>query len=424
MKFSTGIILSMLSANVFAIEHLNGAHPGSLLARRAVVADTDGPFLQKRNNGEEQEEQEEQAKSKTSVPNPDSSQKPFVYREGAFKENFYKSYKPGDSTQEGPTNFPEYVLTQDDKGKGARKKAYPGLGSGRGKSRFGDAPGGSSSRVLGSIKKVLSRKKPEVELSYGRQMALTSSDRVVDYFGGGEGIAIGDEVYKMLKYAFKKAKNYQGLYTDPDTSPFSLELLPSTSDGLKERYNGLQVNVQEHIKKHISAIMNAIEYIAKYPKHVIFRLEKLMEQTDDFYERILKLQSDYPRWLKQLEIFDNVYLEGLEMHTKDVEKYKNSLSDRFNKIKKMVEDHRKNSNQRSSSKASSSSLESKKHPEVESKPSENGASSSSQSKSEASSSAQSKSEASSSAQSKSEASSIAQSEDGVVYNLIDFSDDE
>ncbi|KAH6566401.1 hypothetical protein BASA60_009506 [Batrachochytrium salamandrivorans] len=54
MRFSTGIILSMLSANVFAIEHLNGAHSGSLLARRAVVADTDGPFLQKRNNGEDQ----------------------------------------------------------------------------------------------------------------------------------------------------------------------------------------------------------------------------------------------------------------------------------------------------------------------------------------------------------------------------------
>ncbi|KAH9263608.1 hypothetical protein BASA83_012991 [Batrachochytrium salamandrivorans] len=105
-----------------------------------------------------QEEQEEQAKPKTSVPNPDSSQKPYVYVKDTF--DFYKSYKPSDSTQEGPTNFPLYVLTQDDKGKGARKKVYTGLGSGRGKSRFGDASGGSSSRVLGSIKKVLSRVKP------------------------------------------------------------------------------------------------------------------------------------------------------------------------------------------------------------------------------------------------------------------------
>ncbi|KAH6597057.1 hypothetical protein BASA50_004706 [Batrachochytrium salamandrivorans] len=270
------------------------------------------------------------AKSKTSVPNPDSSQKPYVYVKDTF--DFYKSYKPGDSTQEGPTNFPVYVLTQDDKAKGARKKVYTGLGSGRGKSRFDDAPGGSSSRVLGSIKKVLSRVKLEVELSYGRQMASSPLNRV-------------------------------------------------------------------------STIL-AVE----------------------------RVESDYPEWLKELGISDNVYLEGLEMHTKEVEKYKDNLSDRFNKIKKMVEDYRKNSNQRSSSKASSSSLESKKHPEVESKPSENGASSSSQSKSEASSSAQSKSEASSSAQSKDGASSIAQSkseasgsapsEDGVVYNLIDFSDDE
>ncbi|KAH6585281.1 hypothetical protein BASA61_006946 [Batrachochytrium salamandrivorans] len=62
------------------------------------------PSYRKRNNGkeqEEQEEQEEQTKPKTSVPNPDSSQKPYVYVKDTF--DFYKSYKPGDSTQEGPT---------------------------------------------------------------------------------------------------------------------------------------------------------------------------------------------------------------------------------------------------------------------------------------------------------------------------------
>ncbi|KAH9264189.1 hypothetical protein BASA83_012329 [Batrachochytrium salamandrivorans] len=56
MRISTGIILSILSANVFAMERPNGAPHSSLLARRAVVADTDGLFLQKRNNGEDQEE--------------------------------------------------------------------------------------------------------------------------------------------------------------------------------------------------------------------------------------------------------------------------------------------------------------------------------------------------------------------------------
>ncbi|KAH6564310.1 hypothetical protein BASA62_007994 [Batrachochytrium salamandrivorans] len=362
------------------------------------------------------------AKSKVSVPNPDSSQKPYVYVKDTF--DFYKSYKPGDSTQEGPTNFPVYVLSQDDKGKGARKKVYTGLGSGRGKSKFGDAPGDSSSRVLGSIKKKLSRVKLRVRLSYGRQRALTSSNRVVSHFGGREGKRIGGEVYAMFEYAAKTAWGYQGLCKDPNTSPFYLELLPSTPDEPKQKYKWLQDNVPRHIQRHISAIEAAIEHITYRPKHVISELEKLMKQTGDFYKGIFKTKNVYPEWLKELEISDNVYLEGLEMHTKDVEEYKNNLSDRFNKIKEMVEDYRKNSNQQSSSKASSSVLESKERLGIESKPSKDGASSSAQSKSKASSSEQSKSEASSSAQSKSEASSSAQSEDGVVYNLIDFSDDE
>ncbi|KAH6565392.1 hypothetical protein BASA62_007322 [Batrachochytrium salamandrivorans] len=71
MRFSTGIILSILLANVFAIEHPNDAHPSSLLARRAVVADADGVFLEKRNNDKKQKKP---AKSKTSVPNLSSSQ--------------------------------------------------------------------------------------------------------------------------------------------------------------------------------------------------------------------------------------------------------------------------------------------------------------------------------------------------------------
>ncbi|KAH6580207.1 hypothetical protein BASA61_009763 [Batrachochytrium salamandrivorans] len=75
MRLSTGVILSILSANVFAIEHLNDAHSGSLLARRAVVADADGPFLQKRNNNEDQKKQ---AKPKT-FSNPNSPQAENAY---------------------------------------------------------------------------------------------------------------------------------------------------------------------------------------------------------------------------------------------------------------------------------------------------------------------------------------------------------
>ncbi|KAH9244367.1 hypothetical protein BASA81_018236 [Batrachochytrium salamandrivorans] len=371
MKFSTGVILSILSANVFAIEHLNGAHYGSLLARRAVVADTDDVFLQKRNNGKEEEEQEEQAKSKTSDPNPDSSQKPYVYVKDTF--DFYKSYKPGDSTGEGPTAFPLYVLTQDDKGKGARKKVYAGLGSGRGKSRFGDASGGSSSRVLGSIKKVLSREKPEVGLIDTKQSALDASNKVVDHFGGRVGIAIGGEVYAMLKYAEKTSQGYQGLYKNPKTSPFRLELPPSTSEESKQKYNGLQDNVQRHIQSHITDIKFAIEHIAGRPKHVIYWLDQLMTQTDEFFMGIFKMKNVYPEWLKELEISDDVYLKGLEMHTKDAEDYKNNLSDRFSTIKGMIENHRENSKKSRLLKSLSSVMGSKGRPGIKTKSSKDGA---------------------------------------------------
>ncbi|KAH6561989.1 hypothetical protein BASA60_011295 [Batrachochytrium salamandrivorans] len=311
MKFSTGVILSMLSANVFAIEHFNDAHSESLLERRAVVADTDGPFLQKRNNGKDKDEQEEQAKSKTYVPN--SGQEGFVYREGAHQNDPNPDPNPNDDTQEGPTVFPVYVPSQDDEGKGARKKVYAGLGSGRGKSRFANAFGESFSRVLGSIKKRLSRVKPGVGLVDTKQSALDASNKVANHFGGRGGKEIGGENF-------------------PHRHPRSR----------KKNITGFQDNVQRHIQKHISAIKFAIEHITKHPKHVISGLEKLMIQTDEFYKDIFKTKNVYPEWLKELEISDDVYLKGLEIYTKDVEKYKNNVFDRFGTIKKMVEDHRKN----------------------------------------------------------------------------------
>ncbi|KAH6586367.1 hypothetical protein BASA50_000540 [Batrachochytrium salamandrivorans] len=70
MRLSTGVILSILSANVFAIEHPNGVHSGSLLVRRAVVADADGVFLQKRqDNDKEQKDQKKRDKIKTNIRN-------------------------------------------------------------------------------------------------------------------------------------------------------------------------------------------------------------------------------------------------------------------------------------------------------------------------------------------------------------------
>ncbi|KAH6567764.1 hypothetical protein BASA60_008901 [Batrachochytrium salamandrivorans] len=228
----------MLSANVFAIEHLNGAHSGSLLARRAVVADTDGPFLQKRNNGKEQEEQEEQAKPKVSV----------------------------------------LILTlakSHDKGKGARKKAYTGLGSGRGRLSFVDAPRDFSSQVLGYTRKGLSPVKLGLEWVVNESRLLVASERVSDRLVGKKGNKIGDEVDVMLEYALKISKICKKLYKDPVESPFSLYLSSAISYESKEEYKGLRNDVMDSIKLYISVINTAIKSTINDPKNVVFELKKL-----------------------------------------------------------------------------------------------------------------------------------------------------
>ncbi|KAH9256736.1 hypothetical protein BASA81_005030 [Batrachochytrium salamandrivorans] len=76
-----------------------------------------------------------------------------------------------------------------------------------------------------------------------------------------------------------------------------------------------------------------------------------MESTDNFYEFILNAKSRYSHLSKDLKISDDEHLEDLEMHVKAVETYKCGLSGQFNKIKDMVEDHKKNSDHKSLSKA-------------------------------------------------------------------------
>ncbi|KAH6566578.1 hypothetical protein BASA50_004906 [Batrachochytrium salamandrivorans] len=385
MRLSTGIILSILSANVFAIEHLNGAHPGSLLARRAVVADTDDVFLQKRSGDEDQEEQ---ARPKTSSdPNPDKEA--FVYDNPAFEDYPNPDSSSIDDTGEGSTAFPVYDPSQDDEDKGGRKNVYMGIDSNQDRLSFADALGDSPSQGLGHIKKELFRAKPKLELFFTKQRALTSSEKVADQLDGGEGIAIGLELYRLFSYALKTTKNYQILYKNPIKSPFRLETPSSTPDELKQKYKSLQDDVLERIKKHILIIRAAVECIAVGPKHVIYWLEKLMIQTDKFYTFILETKSRYSDLLKQLGIFDDGRLEDLEMHMKVVEKYKFELSDRFSKIEKRIRDHRENPEQSLLLKFLSSMLKSKEHPEIESKPSGDGESGSAQPKSEASGGAQS-----------------------------------
>ncbi|KAH9269542.1 hypothetical protein BASA83_008362 [Batrachochytrium salamandrivorans] len=110
MRFSTGIVLSILSANVFAIEHLNVAHSGSLLARRAVVADTDGPSLQKRTNGKEPEEQVKPKKH--SFPN--SGQEGYATTKDLYKDDSDSNSNSIDGAEGGPTDFSVYDPNQDD----------------------------------------------------------------------------------------------------------------------------------------------------------------------------------------------------------------------------------------------------------------------------------------------------------------------
>ncbi|KAH6577967.1 hypothetical protein BASA50_001427 [Batrachochytrium salamandrivorans] len=344
MRLSTGIILSILSTNVFAIEHPNGAHSGSLLARRAVVADADGPSLHKRNNDKKPEEPEEQAKPKVSS-DPDSGKEAYAYDNPVFEDDFHSTPNTSDDTQEDPTNSPIYVPNQDDKGKGARKKAYAGLVSGRGRLSFVDAPRDFSSQVLGYTRKGLSPVKLGLEWVVNESRLLVASERVSDRLVGKKGNKIGDEVDVMLEYALKISKICKKLYKDPVESPFSLYLSSAISYESKEEYKGLRNDVMDSIKLYISVINTAIKSTINDPKNVVFELKKIVEKTNGFYEFISSTEPRYSSFLAGLGISDDKNLANLEMHIKEIETYRLWLSKRFNNIVKMVEDYTANSKQ-------------------------------------------------------------------------------
>ncbi|KAH9245812.1 hypothetical protein BASA81_016675 [Batrachochytrium salamandrivorans] len=404
MRLSTGIILSILSTNVFAIEHLNDAHPSSLLARRAVVADTDGPSLQKRTNDEDQKKQEEQAKSKVFLPNSDSSQAGNAYTNTIFENDPDSNLNPNPDPEEGSTNSVAYDPNQDRGAKGGRGNLYTGLDSGQGRSSFADALGDSPSQALGHIKNRLSRKKKELGLSFHKQKAAAASRGVRLYFIGRGGDDIGEELYTMLKYALETSYSYKGLYKDPVNSPFILKLSFTTSDESKQRYKELQHEVLDTIRLYISNIKHTIGYITAEPVYLAHWLKGLMEKTDIFYQSISNMGSKYSRLLEDLGISDGGHIEDLDRHIKALEAYKCRLSVYFSRIKEMVEDPIKTSKQRGSSKSSSSTLEPKGRPGIENKPPDD--------------------EVSESAQSKSEASGGAPSNDVDVVDLMTFSDDD
>ncbi|KAH9273002.1 hypothetical protein BASA83_004567 [Batrachochytrium salamandrivorans] len=332
MRLSTGIILSILSANVFAIEHLNGAHSGSLLARRAVVADTDGFSLQKRNNDKEQEEQD---KPKASVPNP--GQEKHVHTKDLSKDDPHSDPNTSDDTKEGTTDSPTYFFDQDDGATGGREDVYAGLDPGQGRSRFVDAPGDSSSRVLSHTRTRLPPEKLGARLLVNEYRLFIACERVQFGLGGKRGDKISNEVYVMLKYALKSSRNCQRLYKDPAISPFSLKLPYTISDKSKETYKRLQDDVLGCIKLYISAINIALKSIGRDPKNVSFWLKGVMEKTNGLYKFILEMKPRYSSLLAELGVSDTVYLERLDMHIQEVETYKFELSKNFNVIEEMFE---------------------------------------------------------------------------------------
>ncbi|KAH9270858.1 hypothetical protein BASA83_007011 [Batrachochytrium salamandrivorans] len=285
MRLSTGVILSILSANVFAIEHLNDVHSGSLLARRAVMADADGPFLQKRNNNEDQKKQ---AKPKT-FSNPNSPQAENAYTPVVSEDDPDSNPNPSPDTGKGPTDSHAYGPNQSDADKNERGNAYTGIDPSQEGASFVNFPRESSSQVLDRMRHSVSRVKTGVGLLYSRRRASVSSKEVAFELDGKEGMVmgkkgkkIGKELYALFLLALETSQSYKTLYLDPVNSPFVLELPTSTPSGSKQRYKRLQKDVQQSIKNHILDIKYAIRYITREPENVILELEKLLKKTDNF----------------------------------------------------------------------------------------------------------------------------------------------
>ncbi|KAH6561630.1 hypothetical protein BASA60_003311 [Batrachochytrium salamandrivorans] len=375
MKLSTRIVLSILSANVFAIGHPNGAHYGSLLARRAVVADTDGFSLHKRTNDEDKEEQ---AKPKVS-PISNFGKEKHAYDNPTFENYPHSDPNPSDDTKEGTTDSPTYFFDQDRGAKDERKTVHTSLVSNQGGTKFADSSRDSSLQVLDHIRKELSHVKLGFELFYSIERALAAAEEVWYHFGGEKSGRIEWHVYIMLEYALETSHNYRILYEDPARSPFSLELPSTISNKSKKTYMRLQDEALKSIENHITAINSAVEHIFLEPNGVLPELERMMKNIESFSISILDMRYEYSRLLSPLKTSGSGHLANLDTHMNLLGVYKYTLYGRLNIIKKMLGDYRESSKKEDSSKSSSPTLKPKGRPEVESKPSEDLASSSTQS---------------------------------------------
>ncbi|KAH6564642.1 hypothetical protein BASA62_007775 [Batrachochytrium salamandrivorans] len=109
------------------------------------------------------------------------------------------------------------------------------------------------------------------------------------------------------------------------------------------------------------------------PKSVSFWLKEMMEKTNDFYKFISSTKPRYSSFLAGLGVSDDKNLERLDMHIQDVKAYKSALYKEFNDTKKMIEDHRTNSEQQSTSKLLSSIRRSRGRLGIKTKSSKDGA---------------------------------------------------
>ncbi|KAH6592732.1 hypothetical protein BASA50_007888 [Batrachochytrium salamandrivorans] len=408
MRLSTGIILSILSANVFAIEHLNDVHSSSLLARRAVMADTDGVFLQKRGDDEGKKKQakskhslasnsgkgrptytnpafegdsdsessssddaeggftnlafegddegkKKPAKSKSS-PVPNSGKGGHAYTNPAFEGDSDSESNSNDGAEERSTNLAANPSPQDRGATGGNENVHTKVDSDQEGSGFVDVIGGLPYQLINYFRKKFNRGAPKSGLISGKDKALAASQKTATEFGGETGESIGTELYEMLKYALETAWSYQEMYNNPAKSLFDLKLPSTVLDGPKGEYESLRKEAPERIKLYIMAIEDIIKKIFTTPENMINDLYKIMWKTNAFNTFILDMVFRYTSLLELLEISDDTRIQEWNAHLEDIRTYKLKLASCFKRINQMVEDAPQSPNQQGLSRFSSSML--------------------------------------------------------------------
>ncbi|KAH6581602.1 hypothetical protein BASA61_008975 [Batrachochytrium salamandrivorans] len=375
MRLSTGIILSILSANVFAIEHPNDVHSSSLLARRAVMADTDGVFLQKRGDDEGKKKP---AKSKhLSVSN--SGKGGHVYTKLTSKDDSDSESNSSDGDEEDSTNLTAHLLDKDGGATGGSEGVHTKVDSDQEELGFVDVIGGLPYQLINYFKNKFNRGPPKSGLISGKDKALAASQKAAAQFSGEMGESIGTELYRMFAHALKTAWNYQEMYNSPIKSLLDLEIPSTARNEQVERYERLKGKVLECIELYIMALMDAIKNIFTAPRNVIFELEKMMKSTGIFHTFMLNMRPRYFSLLESLGIFDDTRIQEWNAHLEDIRTYELKLASYFKNIKEMVVEASQSPNQQGSSKSSSPTLRFRKLTGSKAKSPKGGASHSAQS---------------------------------------------